>query len=204
MGLLQVLVSDLQPSTIVSNTLWHFKWHIMVQTTESHLESPSWKNVTEEGILQRSRHLLDKRPNQGLSIQDFLQGRGGTNIQKVLSRRELYSTQHVTVVLNSLPQADVEAKLINELKKELENNHWRTTYLDAKECMWLPTQEVLKLQRASNWKYMAGEVLLNKTVCCYGLRCLIYSLRVLVIEYLSGETWEVPLPTTLLPQNALC
>lgn len=133
--------------------------------------------------------LPDKRPNQGLSIQDFLQGRGGTNIQKVLSRRELYSTQHVTVLLNSLPQADVEAN--KWVKKELENNHWRTTYLDAKECMWLPTQEVLKLQRASNWKYMAGEVLLNKTICCYGLRCLIYSLRVLVIEYLSGETWEV-------------
>lgn len=39
------------------------------------------------------------------------------------SRRKLYSTQHIIVLLRSSPQADVEAKHINELKKELEKNH---------------------------------------------------------------------------------
>lgn len=53
--------------------------------------------------------------------------------------------------------------------------------------MWPPTQEVPKLLSASNWKYVTGEVLLNKTVYCYSLRGLIYSLRVLAIEYLSRK-----------------
>lgn len=53
--------------------------------------------------------------------------------------------------------------------------------------MWPPTQEVPKLLSASNWKHVTGEVLLNKTVYCYSLRGLIYSLRVLVIEHLSRK-----------------
>lgn len=200
-------VSYVESSTTISNILWHLKQqrhqalNKWIPSGVSLLKKHDWRgNVTDYlGTLQ------DEHPQPRAECSRFLT-RTRRNEQTEglkISRRKLYSTQRIIVLLNSSPQADVEAKHINEFKKELENNHWRKIYLDAKKCMWPATQEVPKLQSASNCKYATVEALLNKTSSCSGLRGLIYSLRVLAIEYLSGktqETWCHP-PTTLLPKN---
>lgn len=162
--------------------------------------------MTEEGTILRSRHPTRWGSKPRTECSRFLARTRRNEQTEGLkpSRRKLYSTQHIIVLLNSSPQADAEAKHINELKEELENNHWRKIYLDAKKCRCPPTQEVSMLQSASNWTFIS-EVLLNKTACHPGLRGLIYSLGALVIEYLSGKTQEVqcPVPTTLVLRNAL-
>lgn len=40
--------------------------------------------------------LQEERPNQGLSVQDFLQGQGGMSRQKVLKEAEGNYTPHST------------------------------------------------------------------------------------------------------------
>lgn len=128
--------------------------------------------MTEEGTWLRSGHptrwASKPRPERSSFLARTRRNEQTEGLEA--SRREFYSTQHIIVLLNSSPQADVEAKHINELKEELENNRWRKIYLDAKKCTWPPTQEVSMLQSASNWTLIRSEVLLDKIVHHPGLR----------------------------------
>lgn len=138
--------------------------------------------MTEEGTWPRSRHPTRRASKPRTQCSRFL-ARTRRNEQTEglkASRRKLCSTQHIIVLLNSSPQADVKAKHINELKEELENICWRKIYLDAKKCTRPPTQEVSTVQSA-NWTFIRSEVLLNKILCHPGLRGF---------DLLSGSTCD--------------